>query len=59
MLSADVTAGYQLWGRPEQGDIAYLGIGYDRIDEEDNQKVSNHIKASVGPELLLGLRVRF
>jgi hypothetical protein len=39
--------------------MAYLGIGYDRIDEEDNRKVSNHIKASIGPELVVGLRVRF
>jgi len=59
LLSVDLTAGYQLWGHPDHGGIAYLGIGYDRIDEEDNQKVSNHIKASIGPELVVGLRVRF
>jgi len=59
LVSVDLTAGYQLWGSPDHGSIAYLGIGYDRIDEEDNQKVSNHIKASIGPEVLVGLRVRF
>ena len=59
LLSVDLTAGYQLWGRADHGGIAYLGIGYDRIDEEDNQKVSNHIKASIGPELVVGLKVRF
>ena len=59
LLSVDLTAGYQLWGRPDRGGIAYLGIGYDRIDEEDSQKISNHIKASIGPELLVGLRIRY
>ena len=59
LLSVDMTAGYQLWGRLEHGAIAYVGIGYDRIDEEDNQRVSNHIKASIGPELLVGLKVHF
>ena len=59
LLSVDLTGGYQLWGTPDHGGIAYLGIGYDLIDEEDNQKVSNHIKASIGPEVVVGLRVRF
>jgi len=59
LLSVDVTAGYQLWGRPDHGGMAYVGIGYDRIDEEDNQRVSNHIRASIGPELLVGLKLRF
>jgi hypothetical protein len=51
--------GYQLWGHHDHGGIAYLGIGYDLIDEEDNQKVSNHIKASIGPELVVGIKVNF
>jgi hypothetical protein len=51
--------GYQLWGRYDHGGMAYLGIGYDRINEEDNQKVPNHIKASIGPELVVGLKVSF
>jgi hypothetical protein len=59
LLSVDLTGGYQLWGSPEHGGIVYLGIGYDRIDEEDNQKVSNHIKAGIGPEVVVGLRLRF
>jgi hypothetical protein len=58
LLSVDLTGGYQLWGSPDRGGVAYLGMGYDRIDEEDNQRVSNHIRASIGPELLVG-QVRF
>jgi len=41
------------------GGIAYLGIGYDLINEEDNQNVPNHIKASIGSELVVGLKVSF
>jgi hypothetical protein len=59
LLSVDLTAGYQLWGRHDHGGMAYLGVGYDRINEEDNQKVPNHIKASIGPELVVGFKVSF
>jgi hypothetical protein len=59
LLSVNLTAGYQLWGRHDHGGMVYLGIGYDRIDEEDNQKVPNHIKASIGPEVVVGLKVNF
>jgi len=59
LLSVDLTGGYQLWGSPDHGGIAYLGIGYDLIDEEDNQKVPNHIRASIGPEVVVGLKLRF
>lgn len=59
LLSVDLTAGYQLWGRLDHGGQAYLGIGYDRIDEEDNQRVPNHVKASIGPEVIVGFKVSF
>lgn len=59
LLSVDLTVGYQLWGRHDHGGMAYLGIGYDRINEEDNQSVPNHIKASIGPEVVVGLKVNF
>jgi hypothetical protein len=59
LLSVDLTMGYQLWGRHDHGGMAYLGIGYDLIDEKDNQNVPNHIKASIGPELVVGLKVSF
>src|SRR5690348_11244190 len=59
LLAVDLTGGCQLCGSHEHVGIACLGIGYDRIDEEDNQKVSNHTKASIGPELVVGLRLRF
>src|SRR5262245_35795305 len=59
LLSVNLTAGYQLWGRHDHGGMVYLGIGYDRIDEEDNQKVPNHIKASIGQEVVVGLKVNF
>ena len=59
LLSVDLTGGYQLWGSADHGGIAYLGIGYDLLDEEDNQKVPNHIRASIGPEVVVGLKARF
>lgn len=59
LLSVDLTGGYQLWGRSDHGGMVYLGIGYDLIDEEDNQKVPNHIRASIGPEVVVGLKVAF
>jgi hypothetical protein len=59
LFSTDLTVGYQFWGRAERGARVFLGVGYDMIRYEDNQRVSNHIKADIGPELVVGLRVRF
>ena len=38
LLSVDLTVGYQLWGRHDHGGMAYLGIGYDRINERRQSK---------------------
>ena len=59
LFSTDATIGYQLWGHADQGGRAFLGVGYDMIHFEDDQRVPNHIKANIGPELVAGLRVRF
>ena len=59
LFSTDLTVGYQFWGRADRGARVFLGVGYDMIHSEDNQRVSNHIKANIGPELVVGLRVRF
>src|SRR5438094_8768471 len=58
LFSTDVTIGYQLWGHADQGGGAFLGVGYDMIHFEDDQRVPNHIKANIGPELVAGVPVR-
>jgi hypothetical protein len=59
LFSTDLTVGYQFWGRADRGARVFLGVGYDMIRYEDNQKASNHIKADIGPELVVGLQVHF
>ena len=38
---------------------AYVGVGWSRIDYEDNQTVPNHIHAEMGPLLEAGMRLCF
>ena len=59
VLSLDLVGRYQLWGRRNSGGSAFLGIGYESIQYEDNQTLSNHIKADIGPLLIAGLQVQF
>lgn len=59
IFSLHLTGRYQLWGRPDRGGMAFVGIGYDRIDFKDNQRVPNHIEVDMGPVLLVGLGMRF
>ncbi len=59
ILSVELTGRYQLWGQANRGGLAFLGIGYDRIDFEDSQTFPNHIEIDMGPLLLLGLEVSF
>jgi len=59
IFSVELTGRYQIWGESDRGGIAFLGIGYDRIDFEDSQTVPNHIEADMGPLLVVGLKVGF
>jgi hypothetical protein len=59
LFSTDLTGGYQLWGQANHGGQVYLGIGYEMIHFEDSQTVPNHIKANIGPELVVGLKLSF
>lgn len=59
ILSAQLTGLYQLWGRPERGGAAFLGVGYELIDFKDNQRLPNRVKADMGPMLLFGIRTAF
>jgi hypothetical protein len=59
LFSTDLTGGYQLWGQANHGGQVYLGIGYEMVHFEDNQTVPNHIKANVGPELVVGIKLSF
>jgi hypothetical protein len=59
LFSTDLTGGYQLWGQANHGGQVYLGIGYEMIHFEDSQTVRNHIKANIGPELVVGFKLSF
>jgi len=59
LFSTDLTGGYQLWGQANHGGQVYLGIGYEMIHYEDNQTVPNHIKANIGPELVVGFKLSY
>ena len=59
LFSTDLTGGYQLWGQANHGGQVYLGVGYEMIHYEDNQTVPNHIKASIGPELVVGFKLSY
>lgn len=59
ILSAQLRGSYRLWGHGERGGRVFLGVGYDWLDYEDGQQVPNHIKAQLGPMLLLGINTRF
>ena len=59
LFSTDLTGGYQLWGQATHGGQVYLGIGYEMVHYEDNQTAPNRIRANVGPELVVGLKLSF
>ena len=66
ILSVDLLAKYRLWGgRPGAwnsgsfGGDAYIGIGFERIEYEDTQTVTNHVRADLGPLLIAGIEIRF
>ncbi|WP_457667689.1 hypothetical protein [Thiolapillus sp.] len=55
----ELDATYRLWnsgGRQLQG---IAGIGYNRLDYEDNQKIPNHIRVEMAPYFRLGLNLDF
>lgn len=59
---ATVTGGVQfdLWpGQRRVHPLAYLGVGAQRIDYEDNQELPNHIRVDVTPYLTAGLGISF
>lgn len=60
ILSTELVGNFRLWGK--QGGsrgLLFMGIGYDRVEYKDKQKVPNYIKADIGPEFIGGLQVRF
>lgn len=59
IFSIQATGGYQLWGEGDRGGRVVLGIGFDRIQFEDDQTIPNKIDANLGPLLLVGLEVSF
>lgn len=60
ILSVDLVGKYQLWGaRKGWGGAVYLGVGYEKIEYQDNQTVPNHINVNLGPLLVAGVEIRF
>jgi hypothetical protein len=59
ILSTEVVGKFRLWGTEGSRGLAFLGIGYDRVEYKDKQDVPNHIKADMGPEVIVGLEVNF
>ncbi|UCD70742.1 MAG: hypothetical protein JSW70_06975 [Syntrophobacterales bacterium] len=59
ILSCHLTGKVQLWGSADRGGAAFLGVAYDLIDFEDNQEVPNHIRAEMGPMMLVGIKAHF
>lgn len=59
ILSAEVVGKFRLWGAEGSRGLVFLGIGYDRVEYHDRQNLPNHIKADIGPEVIVGLEVSF
>jgi hypothetical protein len=59
IVKADLTARYRLLTRRRWDVTALAGIGYERIEYEDDQTVPNHVQVDFGPMLVVGLNVRF
>lgn len=55
----ELSARYQLWGHGQRGGTVVVGIGYQRIEYEDDQTVPNHIMVEMSPILRAGLRIGF
>ena len=50
---------YRLWKSGDRQLKAVAGIGYHRLDYEDDQKVPNHIRVEMSPYFKLGLNLDF
>lgn len=57
--SLELVVRCRLWGDVHAGGSAFVGVGYDRIEYEDDQPVPNHIKAEIAPQLIAGLSITF
>ncbi len=55
----ELDAGYRLWKSGGKQLQAVAGIGYNRLDYEDDQKVPNHIRVEMAPYFRLGLNLDF
>jgi hypothetical protein len=59
IATAEVVGKYRFIQTHGVGVAGFGGVAYEHISYEDNQDVSNHIKADLGPMLVLGIEVRF
>ncbi len=59
ITAAQVSAQYQFLKRENLEISGSLGIGYERIEYQDNQLMPNDIKLEISPMLLAGLEIVF
>ncbi|WP_456372505.1 hypothetical protein [Thiolapillus sp.] len=55
----DINAKYSLWESAASRTLLSAGVGYNRLDYEDGQKVPNHIRVEISPYFRLGLILEF
>jgi len=59
ILSAEMRGEYTLWNKPGGGRGALVaGVAYHRIDYEDRQPTTNHIRIEAGPLFKVGLNIK-
>jgi hypothetical protein len=59
ILCAQATAKYQFLKRKDLEIAGLFGIGYERIEYQDNQLMPNELELTISPMLLAGLEITF
>lgn len=59
IINLSLKAEKNLFSRSGIAGSVYLGVAYEKIEYEDNQDVSNHIKAEMWPLVTAGFKVKF
>jgi hypothetical protein len=55
----ELNAEYTLWETPGSRTLLVGGLGYNRLDYEDEQKIPNHIRVEISPYMRAGLKLDF
>ncbi len=57
--TVELNSSYTFWNNGGSHLQAIAGIGYNRLDYEDDQKIPNHIRVEMAPYFRLGLQMDF